>query len=100
MNATVIAIVIVLLIVIAVLAVLYIQRQRRSRALKERFGPEYDRTVEETGGRQKAEAELQQRQERRQSLQIRDLAPEARERYRQSWQDVQAEFVDAPSAAV
>ena len=38
--------------------------QMRSRRLKERFGQEYDRTIERAPDRNLAEAELQKREER------------------------------------
>src|SRR5205823_6132413 len=47
-----------------------------------------------------AEAELEDRRRRRESLQIRPLTPEARDRYRARWEEVQARFVDLPAGAV
>jgi hypothetical protein len=47
-----------------------------------------------------AEAELKAREERRQHLEIRPLSRAARDRYLQSWQSVQAQFVDDPRGAV
>lgn len=73
---------------------------RRTQRLRDRFGPEYDRTVRRTDGRRQAEAELSEREARRQRLDVRQLSPESRERYRERWHDVQAQFVDAPAAAV
>jgi hypothetical protein len=74
--------------------------QRRRSGLRERFGPEYDRTVETADSRRQAEAELREREEHRASLQIVDLSPAARERYTDKWQQIQAEFVDNPALAV
>lgn len=73
---------------------------RRTRGLRRRFGPEYDRATETVGGRRRAEAELAAREKRRSELTIRPLAPAARERYARRWETVQAQFVDSPSAAV
>jgi hypothetical protein len=73
---------------------------RRTRHLRGRFGPEYDRTLERADGRRQAEAQLAEREARRERFDIRPLSPEARERYRARWHDVQARFVDAPAAAV
>ena len=67
---------------------------RRTRSLRERFGPEYDRTTTVVGGRRAAEAELAGRQERREQLNIRPLPPESRQRYARQWETVQAQFVD------
>ena len=73
---------------------------RRTRGLQERFGPEYDRTLDRTDDRREAEADLAAREKRRQELDIRPLTTAARERYLTQWQTVQARFVDDPSGAV
>ena len=90
-----------ILVVIVLLALLafFAGRQRRSRRLQDKFGPEYDRTVEETGDRRTAEAELLERTERRQSFDIVPLEPEARARYLEAWRNTQAQFVDEPAEA-
>ncbi len=75
-------------------------RKRRTAHLQEGFGPEYDRTVEETGSRREAESELAQREKRRQELDIRPLTPAARDRYFDRWRETQARFVDDPGSAV
>ncbi|MDQ6885399.1 MAG: hypothetical protein M3077_14370 [Candidatus Dormibacteraeota bacterium] len=94
----VIVAVVVLIVVIALIAM--IVRRGRSQRLKSKFGPEYDRTVQETGNRGKAERDLESRQKRRDQLEIRPLDPGLRERYAREWQQMQADFVDAPSDAV
>jgi hypothetical protein len=90
-----------ILVVIVLLALLafFAGRQRRSRRLQENFGPEYDRTVEQAGDRRAAEAELQERTERRQGFDIVPLEPEARARYLEAWRATQAQFVDEPAEA-
>ena len=75
-------------------------RRRRSHILESGFGPEYDRTVERTGDQSAAEAELRDRQRRRDELELRPLAPVARKGYMDAWQETQAEFVDDPGHAV
>jgi hypothetical protein len=95
----------IVIIVVAALIVLALigaaaGRKRRTQQLREGFGPEYDRTVDESGGRRGAERELQQRQERRQQLDIRELAPAARERHLESWRTLQTRFVDDPGSSV
>jgi len=94
-----IVIVVAVVIVIGVI-VMSASRTRRTRRLQEGFGPEYDRTVETTSDRKTAERELEERRERREALDIRELAPAARERYVSEWRDVQVRFVDDPGAAV
>jgi predicted nucleic acid-binding protein len=89
----------VLVIAVVVLALL-LMRSRRSQRLQEDFGPAYDRAVEERGDRRQAEAELAERRERRDQLDIRPLEPSARERYAERWQAAQRRFVDHPAQAV
>ena len=96
-GTTVIIIVAILVVVAIVAGVVYDTRRRR---LRQRFGPEYDRLVEEKGSRTKAEAELAGRQRRVAGLDIRPLDPAARARYAQNWAAVQEQFVDAPQEAV
>jgi hypothetical protein len=93
-------------IVIGIAAVLVIgalwfaMRNRRTEQLREQFGPEYDRALEQTGGRRDAESELAERRARREDLDIRPLDPASRQRYADQWRDVQARFVDEPAAAL
>jgi hypothetical protein len=75
-------------------------RTRRSRSLQERFGREYDRTVDKAGGRREAEQELREREKRHDALELRPLSHEARERYLLQWQATQGRFVDDPTGAV
>jgi hypothetical protein len=91
--------IVVALVVVAAGAYFALMR-RKTAGLQERFGPEYDRTIEKQGSRREAEAELGTRVERREQLDIRPLSPESRERYLASWRDVQAKFVDDPPGAV
>jgi FtsZ-interacting cell division protein ZipA len=96
----VIAVVVVLAVIALALLVAAGLRDRRSQRLKDRFGPEYERAVEETGDRQQAEQLLRERVDRRQELPIRDLEPAARERYAEEWRAIQMRFVDDPRGAV
>ena len=75
-------------------------RTRRTRTLKEGFGPEYDRTVADAPSKRVAEAELSDRQKRREELDVKPLSPGARERYVELWQATQARFVDDPGGAI
>ena len=72
----------------------------RRRRLRSRFGPEYQRVVEQSGSKWRADSELAARQERRQKLDIRPLPVESRDHYASSWQQVQNQFVDQPYEAV
>jgi hypothetical protein len=94
-----------IVIAVAVVAVLALvawtgTARRRTGRLQRRFGPEYNRMISGTQSKREAESELQTREERRRELDIRPLSPEARARYVENWQAVQAQFVDDPRAAV
>ena len=99
-NQTLFIVAGVVVVVIAVLAVLFLSRRRRSDHLRARFGPEYDRAVEDSGGRGKAEAHLHQREKRVGKFDIRPLRTNERDIYVASWREVQAVFVDDPQSAV
>ena len=87
---------------VAVFAWAQIQRKRKqqSLSLRQRFGPEYDRAVNELGDRGKAEAELEARRKRVARLDIVPLAVAEASRFKEAWNGVQARFVDDPKAAV
>src|SRR6266487_4114064 len=97
---TLLAILIVLVLVVLVAIVAVRSRQRKSQELQQRFGPEYQRTVDKYGDQQRAEADLAAREKRVRKLEIRALTPDERNRFAQHWKDVQAKFVDDPSGAV
>ena len=86
-------------VVVTALVMTALSRRRSSR-LRQHFGPEYDRTVYETGSRSDAEGELAARQERVEHLTLRPLSAETRQRYSREWQATQEQFVDSPAAAV
>jgi hypothetical protein len=99
MSPTQILILVVVIVVVVVLAGVAWYGMRR-RALRQRFGPEYDRAVATQDSRGAAEKELRERERRHAELELRDLSPEARERYASAWEEIQARFVDAPNEAV
>jgi len=99
MSSTLITVLVVLLVVGAILVVLGVVANRR-RALRQRFGPEYDSVVESTEDRRAAERELRDRERRHAELELRPLDPASRERYSASWEEIQVRFVDAPDQAV
>jgi hypothetical protein len=74
--------------------------QQRTRRLRGRFGPEYERTVDSSESKRQAEEELASRETRREQLEIRPISGAARARYLEDWQAVQAQFVDDPAGAV
>ena len=92
---------VVALVVIALVAVgAYVMEKQRSAALKQRFGPEYERALAEHGDRRAAEAQLRHRLKRRHEVDVTDVSPAARERYETRWRLVQAGFVDDPANSV
>lgn len=99
MSSTQVTVVVILIVVVLVLvgAAVYLSRRR---ALRSRFGPEYDRVVAEQENRGAAERELRERERRHAELELRPLDPEARDRYVGSWEEIQVRFVDAPDQAV
>jgi FtsZ-interacting cell division protein ZipA len=90
---------IVVAVAVVVVAAVW-ARAQRSRKLRDRFGPEYRRTVEREGDAGAAEAELRRRERRRKKLEIRSLPVEARREYSNRWKAVQTRFVDEPARAV
>src|SRR6266516_106611 len=94
----------IVLIIVAVLAVafglfMYIQRERTKR-LRSKFGPEYDRVVHRYGNQRKAEEDLVHRQKRVEKLHIRDLSAADADRFAEAWRAEQARFVDSPREAI
>jgi hypothetical protein len=96
---------IVILAIVGVLVVLTIvawlvPSGNQSERLQQRFGPEYARTVELLGSREKAEAELLAREQRVKRLHIVALSPADATRYAQQWMRLQGRFVDSPRGAL
>jgi hypothetical protein len=89
----------VVLVLIA-LAVLITYKRKQSRRLQERFGQEYDRSINDLGSRSKAESELKAREKRVEHLNILPLTAAEAAGFRQSWKDLQSRFVDNPKGAV
>jgi len=91
----------VLIAVVLIGAVAWITFSRvRSQRLRERFGPEYEHTIQSEGTVRKAEAALEARAKRVQSLHIHPLSPDDATRFDTAWRAVQARFVDDPRGAV
>lgn len=99
MSSTMIAILVIVAVVVVLLAVGALFLSRR-RALRARFGPEYDRVVSEHEGRSAGERELRERERRHRELDLRPLDPSSRQRYVAAWEEIQVRFVDVPDRAV
>lgn len=92
--ATVILVVVLLAVLFA--AGWFLGGLARSRRLRNRFGPEYDRSVGSAENRREAERELAAREKRYSQLELRPLSDSARARYTEQWALVQERFVDEP----
>ncbi|MFI1359215.1 hypothetical protein ACH4TV_37440 [Streptomyces sp. NPDC020898] len=98
-TGTLLAIIIPIAVVIVV-SVMVAWLLMRRRKLRERFGPEYTRTMEDADSRLAGERELKSREKRHDSLDIKPLDDRVRDRYSRDWTSVQDEFVDHPEDAV
>lgn len=92
---------VIIIVAIAVIGlVLLLVLQKRTKTLRARFGPEYDRAVAETGNRFKAESKLESVEKRVKSYSLTTLSVADRDRFQQSWRKIQSEFVDDPGRAL
>ena len=99
-NTTQLVLVAVIFLVIGGLVGMALVRAQRTKRLKERFGPEYERAVNEIGDKRQAENELDARVAHVNTLDIRPLTAEEVNRYGLEWQKTQTEFVDEPLTAL
>jgi hypothetical protein len=93
-------IILTVIIVFIALTIWFIYKKKQSSRLKERFGSEYDRSVDDLGSRKKAETELKAREQRVESLDILPLTPSEAARSSQAWSALQGRFVDNPKGVV
>ena len=101
MQTTDFVILALIAVVIAAATMIFVaMRRRRTHALQDRFGEEYDRTLHEHGKRAPAEAALHEREKRVAELDIRPLTPQERSAFTEEWREVKAVFVDSPREAV
>jgi hypothetical protein len=99
-NTTQLVLVAVVFLIIGGLVAMALMRVQRTKRLKDRFGPEYERAINEMGDKRQAENELDSRLAHVNTLKIRPLAPEEVNRYALDWQKTQTEFVDEPLTAL
>jgi hypothetical protein len=88
--------VVVLLLGLAAWA--YTSRRRRVN-LRERFGPEYERTVEAVGP-SRADSVLRERAERVSRFNLHKLTQDQTDAFAREWRRIQSRFVDDPDGAV
>src|SRR5262245_32822716 len=91
--------VLVALVAIAIVCLLALKKNR-TKNLRSKFGPEYDRLVQERGDAERAENELYRRTKRVEELRIQPLTPEQCDHFATQWDMVQQRFVDDPKVAV
>jgi hypothetical protein len=99
-NTTLIVLVVVILLIVGGLLAMAFGRVQRTKRLREHFGNEYERMINEVGDKSRAEEELEARLSRVEKLSIRALTPEETDRFTREWQATQTEFVDHPMASV
>jgi hypothetical protein len=86
-------------VVLVALAVWWWMRQRRSAHLRQRFGPEYERSLRQHGDAAVAERELETRERRIEALDIHPLSSADATRFSNAWLDIQSRFIDSPGEA-
>jgi hypothetical protein len=90
--------------IVVIAAIFLVARQvvanGRRRALRTRFGPEYDRTVHKHGDdRDAAETELAEIARERSATPVRRLTDAERDAFAERWTAVQTDFVEQPVEA-
>jgi hypothetical protein len=91
---------VVVVVVAAVIAASVLSSRKKTRRLRQHYGDEYERLVDEAGGQKAAEKELTARERKRDKLDIVPLTPSALSDFTGRWHQVQAGFVDNPATAV
>ena len=101
-NSTLIIVIVVAVVVIVAVVIVGYQmaRKRRTAQLREQYGPEYDRAIDQAESQHEAESELRGRAKRHEQLELRSLDSSEREDFERRWSEVQRQFVDDPSTAV
>jgi len=88
-------------IVAVAIAIWFYSKNKTTKELRSKFGPEYNRAVRaDDGNIGHAEDLLQERQKRVAKLNIKPLTEEQRTEFADAWEHAQARFVDDPAAAV
>ena len=97
-SDTLMLVVIAGVVLLAALAAWAYTRRRRVN-LRDRFGPEYDRTVDAVGPA-RAESVLRDRADRVSRFNLRKLTQDQADSFAREWRRIQARFVDDPAGAV
>lgn len=99
-TTLIIVIAVVVLVIVGLILASSFSSRNRSKRLQDRFGEEYDHTVEALGNEKKAQTELDERQKHVEGLNIKPLSAADRERYLANWATIQSKFVDEPGQAI
>jgi hypothetical protein len=94
------AVIVLIVVIVAIAAAIFVYMQQRSKRLRAKYGPEYDRLAHDFGSTRRAESDLERREKRLEKIHIRALTNEEREKFAETWREVQASFVDNPATAV
>jgi hypothetical protein len=86
-------------VLLLVLAAWYYTSRRQRVNLRERFGPEYERTVEAVGV-ERADSLLRARADRVSRFNLHKLTHEQVSAFAREWRRIQSRFVDDPDGAV
>ncbi len=103
MNTTTIVILAffaVAVIMAIAIAIWFSTKAKRTKQLRAKFGPEYNRVARAEGDTRQGEQVLQERQKRVEKLNIVTLTEQQRDDFARAWEHEQARFVDNPSTAV
>jgi hypothetical protein len=93
-----IVVVVAVAVLVAIGAYAYMTQQRRK--LRDRFGPEYERTLEHARSTSEADAILKKRAARVDRFKLHPLTREQADAFAAEWRTIQSRFVDDPDAAV
>jgi len=99
MSTATVTVLILAIAAIAFAAIMIYQR-KKTRKLRVKFGPEYDRLVQQEGSARRGEAILESRQKRVEKFDIKPLTHEDADRFAADWRAAQERFVDNPRRAV
>jgi hypothetical protein len=103
MSTTTIAIIVFFAaaVVVAIVAAIWAYTStQKTKKLRSKFGPEYNRLARAEGDARSAEKELQAREKRVAKLDIKPLTEQQRNEFADAWEHLQARFVDNPAGAV
>lgn len=99
MDRTILIVIAVAAIAVILIAIWAMQR-RRSAHLKQRFGPEYEQALRRHSDPRAAERELDARERRVATFELRPLGRDDGTRFTEAWRQTQKRFVDNPRGAV